>query len=164
MLDQKSFSRAQNAISQMVTNRFSIRAVWSNLRIRNPRAAASAHQESTCCSFCASGIHVLQLLRIRNPRAAPSAHQESTCCSYYLWGCNLFKFTATQWRFMMQITCLFIRWKQLSDARATALDAIILSCGDPHTTRLTHWWAVRNTAGSKVHFFPLEDMIHSNWQ
>jgi len=43
-------------------------------------------------AICESGIHVLQLL---------------------FGGCNLFEFTATEWRFMIQITCLFVRWKQL---------------------------------------------------
>jgi hypothetical protein len=38
------------------------------------------------------------------------------------------------------------------------LDAIIPSFSDLCTTRLMHWRAVRNAAGSKVHFFPLEDI------
>jgi hypothetical protein len=49
---------------------------------------------------------------------------------------------------MKQITCLFVRWKQLSDARVMAIDAIILSFSDLYTTRLMHWWAVKNAGGS----------------
>ena len=94
-------------------------------------------------AICASGIHVLQLLLVWLQSG------QVRCNSV---------------RFMMQIACLFVRWKQLSDARATALDAIILSCSDLYTTWLMQWWAFRNTAGSKVHFFSLEDMIHSNQQ
>jgi len=50
MLDQKSFSRAHNTISQMVTNRSSTRAVWSNLRVRNPRAAVIICVAPVCSS------------------------------------------------------------------------------------------------------------------
>jgi len=48
----------------------------------------------------------------------------------------------------MQVTCPFVRWKELSDARPMGLDAIILSFSGLYTTRLVHWWAVRNAAGS----------------
>jgi len=41
-----------------------------------------------------------------------------------------------------------IKWKKLSDARAMALDAIILSFNDLFTTRFMHQWAIRNAAGS----------------
>jgi len=51
---------------------------------------------------------------------------------------------------MMQITCLFVRWKQLFDTRATTLDAIILSCSDLYTTRLSNGGLLGTQLGAKA--------------
>jgi len=80
MLDQKLFSRAQNVISQMVTNRFWAQAVWSNLRIRNPRAAAV-----TCVAAIWSSS--LQLSEVYDANCLPLCKMETTvwCKGYSPW-------------------------------------------------------------------------------